>query len=366
MADIESMEQISELIRKGETNWKQYGDVYTNETDELILFNYTPEAQYAGRWNWFERHARGLIFSKRTGQVVAYPFPKFWNWGENDRKASGHITCITEKLDGSLGIGYWHNGRFHMATRGSLTSDQAKAGEAWFCMHMLELGWPEYPGYLTLLFEIILPWNRVVVNYGKRAECVLLGAIDRRNGRELDFYTEVIPLAHYLCLNVPQVYTFNTIEDIIAAAGALDGNHEGWVVTFSDGSRWKFKGDRYRELHKLITGLSKKRVFEAMRDHNYIDLVTRVPEEFRKDVEQWHFEIECLRVDLISEVTDTYEKSPVRGGHVIIPRKEFARWVTEFHPRWLQNILFLLYDERPIEDMIWKRVEELLGEKENA
>lgn len=76
---ITSIKQIQELAKSGFTEWDKYGHVYTKEKDDLILFNYKPEAQFEGAWNFFERVSRGLIISRETGKIVARPFDKFFN-----------------------------------------------------------------------------------------------------------------------------------------------------------------------------------------------------------------------------------------------------------------------------------------------
>src|SRR5690349_7854618 len=119
------MAVLQQLVHSSETNWKTYGDVYAAYSDDLVLFNYTALAQYNERWNWFELNSRGLILNTKTGEVVALPFPKFFNWGEGGRTTTAAIQSITEKIDGSLGILYRANGEFRIATRGAFHSEQA-------------------------------------------------------------------------------------------------------------------------------------------------------------------------------------------------------------------------------------------------
>lgn len=123
---IENMEQLQTLVRAGETEWAQYGDVRAVYHEGLVLFNYTQQCQYAGRWNWFEQQSRGLILNATTGEIVARPFPKFFNLGECTPALGATIDYITEKWDGSLGILYRHNDEYKIATRGSFTGEQAQ------------------------------------------------------------------------------------------------------------------------------------------------------------------------------------------------------------------------------------------------
>ena len=110
LPSIEGMEDLQHLVRSGETDWEQYGDVETKEKDGLILFNYTIGATMAHRWNWFERNSRGLILNKTTGEVVALPFEKVFNYGEFyesiPQPVFTDVSRVTEKMDGSLGILY--------------------------------------------------------------------------------------------------------------------------------------------------------------------------------------------------------------------------------------------------------------------
>lgn len=158
---ISSIEELQQLVVSGETNWHQYGVVNTKEYDDLILFNYGTIFRPYHRWTFFERISRGLILNKHTGEVVARPFDKFWNWGEKGWKPKGDIKHVYAKEDGSLGILYRHNGEYCIATRGSFTSPQAlRATKILQKNYGLTTLWDDW----TLLFEIIYPENRIVVD----------------------------------------------------------------------------------------------------------------------------------------------------------------------------------------------------------
>ena len=77
---MKSIEELQQLVVQGFTDWEQYGHVNTNVSGNLILFNYNLFAQIEGEWKWFERVARGLILNRTTGEVVARPYDKFFNW----------------------------------------------------------------------------------------------------------------------------------------------------------------------------------------------------------------------------------------------------------------------------------------------
>lgn len=57
--------------------------VNDHPTEPLRLFNYTELAQFQKAWNPVTRACRGLIINRETGEIIARPFPKFFNHGES-------------------------------------------------------------------------------------------------------------------------------------------------------------------------------------------------------------------------------------------------------------------------------------------
>lgn len=245
--EIESLQQIQDLAQRGFENWQYYGEVNVNARGDLLLFDYTTRAHMAQRWNFFEQVSRGLIINQKTGEIVARPFDKFFYWLEGGRRSKGYMVSITEKLDGSLGILYRHKGAYHITTKGSFFSPQARwASEFLNRNHDLSTLADE----LTLMFEIIYPDNQIIVDYGGREELVLLAARNRFTGAYLPFFPELYQLGQDYGFNLPKVYQFNSLLEILEQTGLLDPNAEGWVVEFSDGQRFKFKYDWFIEMHR--------------------------------------------------------------------------------------------------------------------
>lgn len=238
---------ISQLVLDGFTDWQSLGNVTVTENGDLLQFSYNYDRDQT--WNDFECICRGLIINKTTGEIVAWPFDKFFGWLEGGRKATGYIVTVTEKLDGSLGILYRDNGGYKIATQRSLYGRQAiwatRFLEENFDLDDLN---PEY----TLLFEIIYPDNQIIIDYKGKKDIVLLGVRNRFTGEYLPYFPDLIDLADYFEFNLPEMYSFNNIREILEATGKADESIEGWVVEFSDGSRWKFKGDRYLELQQIM------------------------------------------------------------------------------------------------------------------
>jgi RNA ligase len=129
--EITSIEDIQKLAVARFDNWSHYGHVTVRKSGQLLIFNYNTMAQYEARGNFFELVSRGLIINANTGEIVARPFDKFFNWFEGGRRAKGHMISVTEKVDGSIGILYRAAEGYRVATRGHFSSPQAEWATAY-------------------------------------------------------------------------------------------------------------------------------------------------------------------------------------------------------------------------------------------
>lgn len=312
------IEDIQRLVKEGFTDWSSLGVIKAVYEDDLVLLSYGRGAE----WNEFECLCRGLILNIKTGEVVARPFDKFFNWFEGGRKATGHMEYVVEKCDGSLGILYRDNGQYKIATRGSFESEQA--------LHATELlqnyDLSDLPDEWTLLFEIIYPDNRIVVDYGARDELVLLAIRNRFTGEYLPFFEKVIPFAQEKGFTLPWTYHFNNIVEILEATGELCDNEEGFVAVFSDGSRWKFKGDRYLEIHKLLNALTPKAIKQHFLAGTYNDMIDRLPEDLQIMASQYYLDI----VERVAQVLVTTDMLMIAAPDPEEDRKAFAEYAKNF------------------------------------
>lgn len=97
----------------------------SSNEDGLLLYVYSSKCVYDQMWNDFTLLARGLILDPRAGKVVATPFPKFFNLGEGGGVWPTGAFDTFEKVDGSLIVIFYHNGRWQCATKGAFYSTQA-------------------------------------------------------------------------------------------------------------------------------------------------------------------------------------------------------------------------------------------------
>lgn len=108
---------------------------------------------------------------------------------------------------------------------------------------------------MTYLFEIIFPENRIVVDYGKREELILLAIIDTKTGKEFPPKDVGFPI----------VKRYDGIKDLKDLQALEEDNREGFVVRFKSGYRLKIKFAEYLRIHKLITKVSSIVVWEYLR-----------------------------------------------------------------------------------------------------
>ncbi len=346
---MKTIEELQAKVIAGETDWLQYGNVNVNENPDgsLLIFSYSNAAQYERRWNWFERVSRGLIMNRETGEVVARPFDKFFNWGELGHTRKKGLKEVTTKMDGSLGILYRHNDKLLIATRGSFDGDQALWATGHINHFMKQSDFSLLPNELTLLFEIIYPENRIVVDYGRKEGLVLLGVRNRFTGDDF-FVLSFIALAQALNLETARThYNFSGTTQLLELAKELPGNEEGWVLRFTDGMRLKIKGDRYKEIHRLISVASFKHVLQAVSQGTLKEFIGAVPDEFLGNVKLWQGEIEGTVDRIQIEVSKAYAVA-TKGT-----RKDYALWVQENHQE-LAPYLFATLDKRAITPLIYK------------
>ncbi len=338
---ITSVDQIRELLVSGFDNWEKYGEVRVRHYGELTQFNYTNQAMYSGLWTSFEQLCRGLIVNNKTGDVVARPFDKFFNWGEGDRKTDAPLVRVHEKLDGVLGITYYNpSGYLKVATRGSLTSDQA----AWATFHINNwlnghpVKWAgDWPSHWTLMFEIINPDFRIILDYGDTKELILLAARDMHTGEYVS-QEDLSDVAEKNGFSTPFCHTFDDVDDLIEITAALDDNAEGFIAEFADGQFFKFKGAAYCELQRLVMNTSPRVLGRAMYENRATELLQRFPDHLKAEIYQTATEMYAKIDTTIARTLAAHAEIPDTGD-----RKLMALWVQENYPD-LEPYIYLVHD----------------------
>lgn len=344
-------------------------------TEPLAILNYTQRCMFERAWTHTTRTCRGLIYHTDTMEIVARPFAKFFNYGEpeaGDLDLS-ELCWVSDKVDGSLGILYPLSvaGGFAIATRGSFTSPQAVRATAMWRESRFFLS--EMTGFAkreTYLYEIVYPENRIVCDYGDVRELVPLAIVDIETGKDL------------VLDQLPGQRSMTLAE---ALAQPPRPNAEGLVAYFPrTGQRVKIKQADYIALHRLMTNMSPRTIWEFLAVNackgyvptekawakalgldparaveilaagdNWLEaMLAGVPDEFfgwvRAQVEQ----LEAAAVSVGREITHAAAKLyPLADA----PRKAFAQAV-EHEPH--KPALFALLDHKhdAVEAYVWRHI----------
>ena len=369
-------------------NYSQNGllQKQTHPKFDLTIWNYSPKVQYERLWDEITIQCRGLVTNSK-GDVVARPFKKFFNYEEHKPEdIPNEDYVVYEKMDGSLGILFyyeeeltderryniWFNnnyetgmerffnpndlpdfdnpyyeptpkkgGEWILATRGSFTSPQAIKGKEILGRHDIS-AWRKDNTYL---FEIIYPENRIVVDYKGEEKLVVLGAIHTETGNE-------VPDSSLFFLQesgFELVMTYKTWgETCDFLKEEISKDREGYVIRFKNGFRMKIKGDEYKRLHKIITNISNRDIWEYLKDNKPMDeILDKVPDEFYNWVRETARDLTVRFENINKDYCEIYENLKSRN----LDRKEFA--IRAKHYRH-SNILFNMLDGKEHKKNIWK------------
>ncbi len=316
-----------------------YVKVQKHPQYDLFIYNYTPKAQYEKVWNEITLACRGLILDDEY-HIIARPFQKFFNWGElPDQELPATPFEVYEKMDGSLGILYWAEGRPFIATRGSFTSSQALVATNILHQHYAA-SIPLLDKTKTYLFEIIYPENRIVVDYGKEENLYLLAVVDTQTGTELEHLTT------YAHLGFPLVKAYDGISDMDELKALEEANKEGFVIKFETGLRLKIKFDEYLRIHRIVTQVSNVVIWEHLKDHlSFEALLDKVPDEFYEWVKN--------TIQLLQQQYLEIEGTAKADFKILDTRKATAAYyfTCKYPP-----VLFKMMDEKPYDHIIWRMI----------
>jgi RNA ligase len=300
-----------------------YIRVGTHPSLPLTIANYTEKAVYEREWNQTTLNCRGLIYDSNTYEVVARPFPKFFNVGEPDAPPldPDEWVVVTDKLDGSLIIAFWYKGKWEIASRGSFTSEQAEAARR---IVSRPPDTRSNPGY-TYLYEVIYPENRIVLDYGKEESLNILARVHNETG---------------------EITAIKGTSMLAAEALALPDreNSEGYVI-YGTNHMWKIKQQDYIEKHRIEFGLNARVVWQWLIDGEFDQKVMELPDELQVWAETKRDFLEGSASIAASLAIIFLQENGHRD------RKEYAEIVTKHHPKSAYLLFKALdgYDRRALE-----------------
>lgn len=344
--DLFTPEELDAAIKDGlvKVRYSEDGDAIYNYSDAAM---YTP-----GAWdNPAVQACRGLIVHPETGEILARGWSKFFNSNQPEADVINldEPVEVTDKLDGSLGIvNFDTEGNIRVATRGSFESDQAKWATQWIREHYPFHGPGIYMSSISPLVEIIYPENRIVCKYDFEG-LVLLGGVDIVSG---EYHGPTATAASIgWAGEVTEVFEYRTYREALAAPPRP--GKEGLVVRA--GNRIvKLKQADYIHLHRIVTGLSKKSVWQHMADGGTLeDLLAPLPDELHDWTKDVWYDLSTSVDWEISKVDDIMRSlgEELPSNYTRSQFAEAAKSQGQYAP-----LLFLALDNRDLFPSIMKKL----------
>jgi len=314
---------------------------------DLFIYNYRPNCQFNKKWDKVTTQCRGLILDKDEN-IIARPFKKFFNLEEYEKLPEFKKFEIYDKLDGSLGIQYPADNKWFIATRGSFISEQAMVGTEILQSKYSHINFePQF----TYLYEIIYPENRIVIDYGKMRDIVLLTIINNETGIDQP-YKLIKKFADNNGIQLVKRYNY-TVPLYRIKEYIKEDNKEGFVIKFDTELRVKIKYDEYKRLHRIVTGVSSKTIWDMLRNKESLySIITNVPDEFHDWVSKKVIELNNeygVVYRYCQEVIRLLDFNNIDKNNM----KEVALFFQKFK---YQSVLFAMFKNKDYGQIIWSIV----------
>lgn len=326
--------------------YEKEGWIYSQVHPELplIIWNYTNNTQYENYWDKITLNCRGTVTDNK-GNVVSKGFSKFFNYSENKTDIPSNIEYIEvwEKMDGSyIGLFYYID-QWIINSKGSFTSDHV----GWASDILGDLDLSKLNKNWTYCFELIVPENRIVCNYGDEKSLYFLSAFCGNKEIE-DIYPREL---QETIIKFPKLIQLNTFNPDRLRDRNIE-NEEGYVVKFSNGERCKLKFEEYVKLHGLYTRTSSYDIYNCMKDgDNLKAVIDNAPDEIYGWIDSVKEDIERDFNNLLTSIKVEYKTICLSLGEC--SDKEFALFVKG---NQYEHYMFKMRFGKDMSEQIWKDV----------
>jgi hypothetical protein len=235
------------------------------------------------------QECRGLILDESADwAVVAYPFRKFFNYGEGHAAPIDWGTAtVCEKLDGSLMTLYPYNGEWEVASSG-LPDAAGPVGASyggtfnalfWETWVKLDYVLPPLPpnahDRVCFMFELMTPHNRIICRHD-RQRIALIGV---RLLEGVMWEIDPRPFADAHGWECARSFPLTSLDQCVTAAAALNpAESEGYVVRDAAFNRVKVKSPQYVALAHMKEGFNLRRLLEIVRANESSEFLAHFPE----------------------------------------------------------------------------------------
>ncbi|MCX8008508.1 MAG: T4 RnlA family RNA ligase [Patescibacteria group bacterium] len=330
----------------------------------LYQYVYNQIDSYKERFSPLVLSSRGTILDVESKNVIAYPFRRFFNYGEwsQDPFVFNNIKAIQEKVDGSLMILYWYYDGWNVATKGNPdASGKVGAYDFTFSELFWEVMNKQHPQWKTMLvprftymFELCSKYNQVITDQSDNEGDLTLIGIRCKNGwYELnltDFYETGWKVVTH--------YPMKTMDEVLYACKSLNPKkQEGFVLVDESYNRLKVKNPFYVLAHNYFSlgGVTAKKALSLYRsgeNEEFLSYFSEFKEKYEQYISAYHS---------IADKADSYWNHPdfqklVTSG---ASRKDLALWINQNVDEKYRFMLFEMLKGKQSKDV----VENLLDSK---
>ncbi len=316
-----------------------------------VIFNY--DQIHSDFNNRIVQEARGIIF--KNGQwenPVCWAFNKFGNYGESYVPEIDWSTAfVTEKIDGSLIKMWYDENKWHISTNSTIDAYKATLGDIKyesFGEYFKDIVYDYFNTFtevtldlnpdLTYMFELVGPYNRVVIPYEEPA-IYFLGARDKFTGEEFFCNATEMERCSVSEFHRPKVFPLRSLDDCIKAAEELGWDEEGFVVVDHWFHRVKIKSPAYVMAHYARNNnvINKKHLLKV--------ILANETEEFLCYAADYKDELFNLKaqINLFINVGNKLAEA-CRAIADKLERPDYARLVKAL-PEIYHGLLFFNYDK---------------------
>ena len=319
------------------------------EDGPYVIFNYDQiRSDFS---NPIVQEARGIIFRKgQWKNPVCWSFNKFFNVQELDTAEIDWSTAfVSEKIDGSIIRVWYDEDGWHISTNSMIDAYKAETGDvicnnfgANFCNTIYEY-YQYYKDFiddldpnLTYIFELVGPYNRVVIPYEEPA-LYFLGARNKFTGEEYNCSPASAEALGMDSFNIPKQYPLTSAEDCINLADTFSWDEEGFVVCDAQFNRVKIKSPAYVMAHFARNNnvITRKHLIKVIIDNEVSEFLCYAS-DYKEELEK----IQGL-MKAFCKVGDQIAKSCQRLYDV--SRGTYANWVKTL-PKIYQDLAFRNYN----------------------
>jgi T4 RnlA family RNA ligase len=342
-------------------NWKELltAEPYNlkiKEDGPYVMFSYDQIRSDFN--NPMVREARGIIFRNDQWEApVCWAFNKFGNYGESYApEINWSIAFVSEKVDGSL-IKIWYDaGNWHISTNGTIDAFKAEIGDArmpnfgTYFEYVINRLYPpriyrkafddftiDLDENLTYMFELVGPYNRVVVPHDK-PDLYFLGARNKYTGEEFNCSKLIAGALGMGRFKLPMQFKLDSLESCLEAVETFGWDEEGFVVCDAMFNRVKIKSPAYVMAHYARNNnvINRKHLIKVI-------LMNEV-EEFLCYAEDYREELEKVQSLMQAYFTVGTEIAKSCQRLYDIPKRTYAAWVQTL-PKIYHDFAFKNYND---------------------